>query len=91
MTRRTRNTQDITRAAASDLLNVILFNLDRWTREGNTADRGEILDALVHIVDHFGVKVPTPCPGEAHSNFNVDHCGVCMPHWGIIHRDVRVR
>jgi len=21
------------------------------------------------------------CHGEAHSNFNIDHCGVCMPYW----------
>jgi len=22
------------------------------------------------------------CTGEAHSNPFIDHCGVCMPHWG---------
>jgi hypothetical protein len=21
------------------------------------------------------------CHGEAHSNFNIDHCGICMPYW----------
>jgi rRNA maturation protein Nop10 len=21
------------------------------------------------------------CTGEAHSNFNIDHCGICMPYW----------
>ena len=22
------------------------------------------------------------CNGDAHSNPHIDHCGVCMPHWG---------
>ncbi len=25
-----------------------------------------------------------PCPGEAHDNAFIDHCGVCMPRWGVI-------
>ena len=25
-----------------------------------------------------------PCPGEAHSNAFIDHCGLCMPGWGEI-------
>lgn len=24
------------------------------------------------------------CPGEAHSNAHVDHCGVCSPFWGVV-------
>lgn len=23
-----------------------------------------------------------PCTGEAHSNSFIDHCSMCMPHWG---------
>lgn len=23
-----------------------------------------------------------PCPGEAHSNPNIDHCHTCKPRWG---------
>ena len=26
----------------------------------------------------------TDCNGEAHSNANIDHCGVCLPRWGRI-------
>lgn len=22
------------------------------------------------------------CPGEAHSNAHIDHCGICAPRWG---------
>ena len=25
-----------------------------------------------------------PCPGEDHSNAFIDHCGVCMPRWGVL-------
>jgi hypothetical protein len=25
-----------------------------------------------------------PCPGDAHSNPHIDHCGVCMPGWGTV-------
>lgn len=25
-----------------------------------------------------------PCPGEAHSNAHIDHCGLCAPRWGIV-------
>lgn len=25
-----------------------------------------------------------PCPGEAHQNAFIDHCGVCGPRWGLV-------
>lgn len=28
------------------------------------------------------VAIWVKCTGEAHSNPYIDHCGVCMPHWG---------
>jgi len=28
-----------------------------------------------------------PCPGEAHSNPHIDHCGTCMPRWGRIEEE----
>lgn len=44
----------------------------------------------VHITDHRARKDKpkiydcTVCTGEAHSNPMIDHCGVCMPRWGIV-------
>ncbi len=29
------------------------------------------------------------CTGEAHSNAFIDHCGVCMPDWGIVVREIK--
>ena len=32
-------------------------------------------------------RVPTgeiPCPGEAHKNAFIDHCGICAPRWGTV-------
>ena len=31
-----------------------------------------------------GPTVEIPCPGEAHSNAYIDHCGICMPRWGVL-------
>jgi len=28
-----------------------------------------------------------PCPGEAHSNPFIDHCGTCMPRWGKVEEE----
>ena len=28
------------------------------------------------------VAIWVKCHGEAHSNTYIDHCGICMPHWG---------
>lgn len=33
-----------------------------------------------HFLTHRIITVK--CSGEAHSNPYIDHCGVCMPHWG---------
>lgn len=34
--------------------------------------------------EHFETHklIEQKCNGEAHSNPYIDHCGVCMPHWG---------
>lgn len=33
-----------------------------------------------HFKTHRLVEVK--CTGEAHDNPFIDHCGICMPHWG---------
>lgn len=88
--RRTRPTQDVTRHDAAVILNSLLMSLDAWSRDSKT-DRGEILAQLFDLVNRFGLQVPFPCNGEAHSNPHIDNCGVCMPRWGSVHRDVKVR
>lgn len=88
--RRTRPTQDITRHDAAVILNSLLMSLDAWSRDSKT-DRGDILAQLFDLVNRFDLQVPHPCSGEAHSNPYIDNCGVCMPHWGSVHRDVKVR
>ena len=32
-----------------------------------------------------------PCPGDAHSNPNIDNCGQCMPRWGEVVVPVRFK
>lgn len=49
-------------------------------RKVKHADTGEVI--------RLYVRAPTgnllPCPGSAHENPFIDHCGTCMPRWGRI-------
>lgn len=84
------NTQDIGRKAAGALLDRILKDIAAWTDDPR-ADRDFMLARLTSYVELSGLQVPRRCDGEAHSNAFIDHCPVCSPHWGVIHRDVRVK
>lgn len=36
----------------------------------------------------MGIKLhAVPCPGEAHQNPLIDHCGLCTPLWGHVVRN----
>ena len=45
---------------------------------------GKIKPSTPFCKEHFETHklVEMQCMGEAHSNPYIDHCGVCMPHWG---------
>jgi hypothetical protein len=49
-------------------------------------------DAPITITDRRARKgkpsafTATLCTGAAHSNPFIDHCGVCMPFWGVVIR-----
>ena len=43
------------------------------------------------IAASHGLQPPRKCSGEAHSNPFIDHCGVCMPHWGWTGGQVKVK
>lgn len=45
---------------------------------------GKIKPGTPFCKEHFATHriVTIKCTGEAHSNPYIDHCGVCMPHWG---------
>ena len=57
---------------------------------------GKIKPGTPFCKTHFATHriVTVKCTGEAHSNPFIDHCGVCMPHWGkypvAVHKDVKV-
>lgn len=42
-----------------------------------------IFDRMAHK-DKPNLYDVTECTGAAHSNAFIDHCGVCMPNWGIV-------
>jgi|SRR5579884_809895 len=50
-----------------------------------------IANRLRTIASSHGLEVPTKCNGEAHSNAFIDNCGVCMPNWGIVAKQVHIR
>lgn len=86
-----KNVKDITRTQAAAIINELTLQLDLWTRSAHEHDRGDILSHLFDLVNRYGIQVPHPCGGEAHSNPHVDHCGVCSPNWGTVQTPVRVR
>ena len=43
------------------------------------------------IFKAYGLEVPRPCNGDAHSNPYIDNCGVCMPNWGWIGSVTKVK
>lgn len=43
------------------------------------------------LAEKYGVPPLTKCPGEAHQNIHQDHCGICMPHWGLVGDFVKIR
>lgn len=43
------------------------------------------------LEEKYGIPPLTQCPGEAHQNPHIDHCGVCMPHWGLVGDFVRIQ
>lgn len=38
----------------------------------------------------YGFLPLTECKGEAHENPHIDHCGRCMPRWGLVGAPVRI-
>ena len=43
------------------------------------------------IFKAYGLTIPRPCTGEAHSNPYIDNCGVCMPRWGWVGGETKVK
>lgn len=49
-----------------------------YTTRYGTDDAG----SAVRIYEQLPTGELGPCPGAAHSNAYIDHCGVCAPRWG---------
>jgi len=44
------------------------------------------------IFKAYGLTIPRPCTGQAHQpGVDQDHCGVCMPRWGWVGSDTKVK
>lgn len=50
----------------------------------------EIANRFRTIASSHGLEVPHTCPGDAHSNPHVDNCGICMPNWGWVAKDLKI-
>ena len=62
-----------------------------YEERGGEKPKGEVLNELERVLGMYGIEVPRKCNGDAHSNPYIDHCGVCMPNWGIIETEIKVR
>lgn len=83
-------TQDIKRKAAASLLNDIMLYVAQKI-ESSAQPPPEWAEELKEKFEAAGLKLPTQCIGEAHSNPHVDNCSVCMPNWGWSGREVKVK
>jgi len=88
MAKRREKTQDISRAEASRVLNTIAYLVRTSTVSGRDE---KLTSTLTEIFTEAGIRLPRPCPGEAHENPNIDHCSLCMPDWGIIYHMISVK
>ena len=81
-----KNVTLLTRKEASTLISgVASLVFVTKPKDGDTA----LSQALTTLLQNYGVELPTKCTGDAHSNPNIDHCGVCMPGWGIVEKPVK--
>lgn len=89
---RKKDLQVINRATAASFIDEVGDLYLLFTRAGEKSEQNRIMaETLKSIFDEHGIAPPEPCNGDAHSNAFIDHCGVCMPHWGKIYRNVKVK
>ena len=88
MSQNTHNRYEVSGEGYGVLKHVRTFEIavtvaTRWVDEQKTP--AVIFDRMAHK-DKPSTYDVTRCTGEAHSNPWIDHCPVCMPHWGIVVR-----
>ncbi len=89
-------TTDIKRKDAAFLLQEIALLVakieagDFQTDYANTTPI-DVATGLRTLLASRGVAIPEKCYGEAHSNAYIDNCSVCMPHWGWIAQEIKVK
>lgn len=88
-------TQDIKRKQAASFIEEVLklaYDLEEGTYP---KDRPiDVANRLRTIASIHGLQLPATCTGEAHNPKvagQIDHCGSCMPNWGVCIRPVKVK
>lgn len=77
----------ITRTQAARLLEELLLLAAASIHDRMSIDP----QGIVELAKRYGLELPTACNGEAHRNPHIDNCMVCMPRWGWVGGQVRVR
>lgn len=83
-------TQDIKRRDAAQLLMDIAKLVGRAKVDRHLTHDATLQQIEERLMAH-GIELPQPCPGEAHSNPYIDNCSVCMPDWGWVGKEVKVK
>lgn len=64
----------------------------KFVDAGETSETNRAMaSALKPLFDAYGIVPPRKCDGDAHDNAYIDHCYVCIPHWGKVYTDVKVK
>jgi len=92
MAKRKERVVELTRPTAERVITDIadmLYRLDKY----QYPELQHTIDTIRMILTHAGVMIPRDCEGEAHKPEvagNIDHCGVCMPNWGVVRTPVKI-
>lgn len=85
-------TQDIKRKDAARFIDSVLMLVAQLEEGAHSKEKpDQIANRLRTLASEHGLDVPRVCNGEAHSNPHIDNCGVCMPNWGWVSKETKVR
>ena len=84
----------LTRKQAATIIDVAMLRLAELKETGViNPDVWKALDKLEEVFTDHELKLPRRCPGEAHTNANIDGCATCLDSisWGWTHEETKVR
>lgn len=77
------------KSAANFIDEIIEAAHNAQTKEGTVS-----AEFILETVKRLGLLLPEKCCGQAHDPDvagQIDNCGLCAPHWGVVFPQVKIR